>query len=241
MATVVVYAKQGGKYSFFIGKESMFMRDAFPEVASMETHVFPPNTTVTDMRTHFREVAKTLSEAHGFRVQFDTPKQNAETHVGKVRFRMEPKSPKYGIVKGGMEPQDAGQPLLTAVREFREECMNADIPKTMFVRAKQMRTTSVPIQERAVFYVDVTAFKGKVQTTMDAWKTTHYGELFGTEFKSLEEVCSIWKKLNVTSKIAFETFFQEHGIRCAAGGGRRRHSSKMGMDRRGSRRTKSSR
>ncbi len=247
MATVVVYSKENGIYSFYIGKESSFLRDTNPEVIPLESHSFPPNTSIMDMRKHFRVIAHDLSQKYGFRVQFDTPKQNSETHLGKVRFRMEPKTAKYGIVKGGMEPQDAGNTLNTAIREFREECMNVDIPKAMFVKAPVYKTTTVPLRDRDIYFLDVTRFKDKLLLMMDAWKHTYYGELYETQFKTQEEVCKLWKKLNTSSKVALETFFQytklaSCGNKKQGGGTRKAHSSsKIDIDRRGKRRTKSSR
>ena len=243
MATVVVYSKENGVYSFFIGQESIFLRDSIPDVIPLESHAFPPNTSVIDMRKHFRVVAHTLSQKHGFRVQFDTPKQNPETHVGKVRFRMEPKSPKFGIVKGGMEAQDGGLSINTALREFREECMNIQLPTSLFVKAQPYKSKTAPIQPRDVYFLEVTQFKDKLLMTMEAWKQTYYGELFDTQFKTQEEVCTLWKKLNITSKIALEAFFYQNKLSCGGGGSRRKtvHSSKIDIDRRGRRRTKSSR
>jgi hypothetical protein len=209
MATVVVYSKEKDVYSFFMGKESSFLRDILPDVVPLESYKFPPNTSVTDMRKHFRVIARDLTKQLSVRVQFDTPKQNSETHLGKVRFRVEPKTAKFGIVKGGMEPQDGGSSLNTAVREFREECMNVVISPSLFVKAKPFKSKANPIQDRDVYYLDVTRFKSTMLLNMEAWRQTYYGELFDTQFKTKDDVMKIWNKLNITSKIALETFFNE--------------------------------
>lgn len=229
MATVVVYIKNKDGYSFFLGKESNFLHDTEPSVRSLEAHTFPPNTSVIQMRKHYREIAHTLSKEYGFRVQFDTPKQDPETHVAKVRFRILRKSSKYGFVKGGAEPSDEGDPRKTALREFQEECMDVNIPLEAFVESTTVSN------ERRTYYLDVTPFQTQLLKVMEAWKLTYYGELFETKFLSKKDICRVWNELNNITKLALQSFFKDFNISCKKGG----HI--QSSFRRGMRRTRSSR
>jgi hypothetical protein len=213
MAAVVVYALQGNKPIFFLGKESHFLSDFLGKdtTRALEQHAFEKPVSFETMKRHFTSVAQTQSEKLGFRVQYDTPHQDPVTHIAKTHLRYLPTSGvKYGVVKGGMELVDKGDTVKTALREFNEECMNIPIKPNAFQKAKtHFPANETPLKGRDLFFLNVTSMLPLLETTRMGRQADHYGELFDSEMKPYEDVCKVRNKLNYPSRYAIEVFMRE--------------------------------
>lgn len=217
----------------YIGKESRFLSDSVADVRAVESHDFKKPVSLEIMKRHFTGVAKEQSEKLGFRVQYDTPRQDKTTFIAKAHLRYLPATGiKYGIVKGGMEAVDGGKTEKTALREFNEECMN--LP-AMYLNKFQKSKIHDPAQETALsgrdlFFLDVTPIQNMLHTAKTGRASDHYGELFDGELTNYEEVCKLRnKRLNYASRYAIDVFMREMKVpscpRPAKGGSSLRRKS----------------
>ena len=218
MAAVVVYAMKDGKPLFFIGKESRFLSDLVgrEDVRPLEIHDFKKPVSLEIMKRHFTEIAKDQSAKLGFRVQYDTPRQDKTTFIARTHLRyLPPTGVKYGIVKGGMEDVDGGNTEKTALREFNEECMNIPaIYLNKFQKAKSHNPTKeTPLKGRDLFFLDITSLQESIETAKVGREEDHYGELFESNMMTYEETCKLRNnKLNFASKYAIEVFMRELSV-----------------------------
>jgi hypothetical protein len=221
MAAAVVYSKNSeGTYSFFIGKESSFLRDTESSVKDLEYHAFKKGESMKYKKKHFSQIAKDLTLKLEKQVQFDTPRQSKKNSAfTEVRFRVVPDEPKYGIVKGGEEDADISS-VHIAQREFNEECADVSPKLSEF---KKMG----PSRPYAMYSLDATDYARTIEQSIVSRFAQQYGELFDSQFMSYQEVCSLWTNLNRISKDALKTFFSKHGLVApqVEGRGRRRTSS----------------
>ena len=219
MAAVVAYAIRDGTPIFFIGKESRFLSDLIGR-ESIERHTFDKVVSVETMKSHFTDAAKAESIKVGFRVQYDTPRQDPNTLVAKTHFRYLPEQGiKYGIVKGGMEAVDAGNTLNTALREFSEECMNFPVNACEFQKSTtHVPTNETPLKGRDLYFLDISRALSAFETTRVDRLADHYGELFDPGMMTFDELRKTRRKLNFTSLYAIDVFLHEQLF-----GGRKRH------------------
>ena len=213
MAAVVVYVVRENAPIFFIGKESVFLRDVVGReaTASLESHTFPQKVSLDVMKRHFTAIAQKQSELLGMRVQYDTPHPDTATLVARAHLRVLSKTKvRYGIVKGGMEPVDATNPRKTALREFNEECMNVPVRLDSFHQARTHKSTSEnPLKGRELYFLNITDMLPLIDTAKRGRQADHYGELFDTELKSYEDLCAMRNRLNLASRYAIDVFMRE--------------------------------
>lgn len=238
MAAVVVYATRDGKPIFFLGKESHFLSDLVgrEQVRPLEQHVFDKPVSFETMKRHFSEIAKSQSETLGFRVQYDTPRQDLETRIARTHLRFLPKTGnKYGIVKGGMEEVDKCDTLNTALREFQEECMNLPIQPSAFKKAKShFPEKETPLKGRDLYFLNITPILHLFESAKLGRQMDHYGELFDSDMKTYDEVYKVRNKLNFPSRYAIDVFIREMKIpSCPPKGGllRRRKTHRRTLTR----------
>jgi hypothetical protein len=189
MALVVVTTTIRNETKYLIGKESRFLRDAYPEVRDMERYIFPGNYV-----GYYTRVCKKLSRKYGMRIQFDTP--DLHPNYTRTRYRYLRSDWRYGVVKGAFESSKDMNSLDNAIREFNEEVMDFD-DRDAF-------------EDMKVRLFDRDVFRLHLEDSTDLCKAiahrtnSYYGELFEMELMSWEEIQNIWRNLNVVSKSALE-------------------------------------
>lgn len=210
MAVVIAYVKDKEGFRFLVGKESIYLRDVMGRelISEHETHAFPPNTRVGDVHEYFSNKAVKLSKHFNVHIQYDTPKYDSTTGIGKVRFRVLADKSMYGVIKGGMEPVDKGDPLKTAVREFKEEFLMIPIYSESMIDMG-IRTP----ENRKIYYINLTPLAHLIPKAIAMRKTFHYGELFESDLLTYSQICMNWRRFNNTSKIALNAFFKKAGLK----------------------------
>jgi hypothetical protein len=197
MSAVVVGVCLNGEYKYLLGKESVFLRDT---VSRELLHPFEYATIdYSAVHGYFSEIARQLGIIYSTRVQYDTPKYDPETGEASVRLRVA--GNKYGITKGGIEDVDNSDLKNTAIREFKEEVADIDIPSERFVLKEK--------GERHIYELELTTSE-YIQILEETINRHHtlYGELFDVKFLTKEEIVAKWNSLNFISRHALTLCFR---------------------------------
>lgn len=204
MSAVVVSVCLNGQYKYLIGKESNFLRDTASReaLAPFETAFLPASLNPAAVHVYFGEIARQLGIIYNTRVQYDTPKYNAEIGSATVRLRVLSETGyKYGITKGGIEPIDKSDLLNTAMREFKEEVADIPIHPERFV----LKDTGI----RNIYELEITTDEYiQILEEINNRHSTMYGELFDIKFLTKEEIYMKWHMLNYISRHALTRCFK---------------------------------
>lgn len=210
MAVVIAYVKDKEGFRFLVGKESIYLRDVMGRalIAPHESNTFPINTSIGDVHEYFSNKAIELSKQFNIHVQYDTPNYDASSGLAKVRFRVLGDKSMYGVIKGGMELVDKGDPIKTAIREFKEEFLMIPIYN------ESIKDLEVKTQDnRKIYYINLTPLSHLIPKAIAMRKTFHYGELFESDLLTYSQICMNWRRFNNTSKIALSAFFKKVGLK----------------------------
>jgi 8-oxo-dGTP pyrophosphatase MutT (NUDIX family) len=202
-AGIIVYFTDGKGTFVLLGKESKHLTDVdglFPPgyVKSYETF---PGTDITAANAYFSRSADQLEQqirgdnirrANFARIssleliKYDTPIVGIDTI--SVHYRFLPKNFKRGIVKGGMEPQDSGNPLNTIIREFDEE---VGVRLTLDGLSPYKTVGEYIIYFHEIKSSTETGLRAKVKMfndTIVARYSKRKGELYDLAFKSVKDI-----------------------------------------------------
>lgn len=188
-ATVVAwYVNKEGKIFLLIGKESTYHGyEKIPDgpQAGMEDRIR------AELRPGERFVIR--------------QKRSDPSIKGYTRQSINEENPNYGFPKGGEKPQDDGNELNIAVREFKEEIGHTLRPGNLKrLRNVESRTLEpINIHKSAIFLYRVNdEEKEEIEREIDELERQRKGEMFDAEFLNLTELRRIYdnKKMNSISK-----------------------------------------
>jgi len=204
MSAVVVCVCLNGEYKYLVGKESVFLRDTVSRdvLHPFEHATLPTKLNPSAVHGYFSEIARQLGVIHNTRVQYDTPKYDPETGEASVRLRvLNIVGYKYGITKGGIEDVDECDLKNTAIREFKEEVADIDIPPERFVLKEKGHRNIYELEVSTFEYIQI------MEEIINRYDTL-YGELFGIRFLTKEEITAKWSMFNSISKQALTLCFK---------------------------------
>lgn len=202
MAIVIAYVRVGKDLKFLIGKESVYLRDSIGKdvIKPHEEYAFPPDAKLNQLHDYFSAKAIEMTTEFDEFVQYDNPKKYSDG-IARVKFRILPDKFKYGVIKGGIEDSDKGNLKLTAAREFSEEFFAIPVyPENLIDSGKD-------VDGRRVFFLNLTPLVNTIPTAIASRKKRHHGELFDTGLYTYEQVCSMWPRMNNSSRLALNIFF----------------------------------
>lgn len=200
-ASVVIWYKDEDNQIYILtGKESTYLTDEHPDDNDIKTKQVIEATNVSEAKRIFRKNAIDLEARFPELkpIMFDTPiSVSGTTNRFTVNYRHLKNTFKYGILKGGIEPQDNGDIRRTIVREVSEE-IGFIIDKKDFVYlgiCSKNACFSLMLKPR-----DISPWNDKIADRI-AKKNV---EIFELSFKKMDDI--VPKTLNQKSKCAIDLF-----------------------------------
>ncbi len=213
-ATVVIWYRDQttGEIYVLVGQESRYLSDEHNSEELREKQYLKNEKKVTNddflhIKMRFGQMAKELEKKHPDlgEIRFDTPKfvSRGRENGFSVNYRyLDRTKSKYGILKGGIEPDDNNDMQKTAFREVTEE-IGIQINKSKLVLFGECGENSCFHFELKHPDRDIPIWIERIQNR----KTRNYGEIFNLSFKKIDEV--LGSNLNFKSKCALELFMQD--------------------------------